>query len=145
MLLNRPTGLPRAGGRPVGSAVCPRGLGGVGAAHAAAALGRALILVEAAPRAVLLGGGHPVVQAFAPNGASGADPLGLTLPYLALRLAFAVRAEEEQQVLALARGSILPPPVRAGKHSRLPTYLRHGSISSTKMHQIVRYSGAAGS
>ena len=61
------------------------------------------------------------------------------------RLALTVRTEEEQQVLALARGSILPPPVRAGKHSRLPTYLRHGSITSTKMNQIVRYSRASGS
>ena len=120
-------------------------LGGVGAAHAAAALGRTLILVQATPRAVLLGPRHGVVQAFKPYRASSADTLGLTLPDLPLRLALAVRTEEEQQVLATARGSILPPPIRAGKHSRLPTYLRHGSITSTKMHQIVRYSRSSGS
>ncbi len=120
-------------------------LGGVRAAHAAAALGRTLILIEAAPGAVLLRSRYCVIQAFKPYRASGADPLGLALPDLSLRLAFAVRTEEEQQVFATARGSILPTPVRAGKHSRLPTYLRHGTITSTKMHQIVRYSRSSGS
>jgi hypothetical protein len=99
--------------------------GGVRAAHAAAALGRPLVLVQAAPGAVLLGTRDRVIKAFEPHRASSADRLGLALPDLPLRLALAVRTEEEQQVFATARGSILPTPVRAGKHSRLPTYLRH--------------------
>ena len=126
--------------RRAGAAGSTPDLGSVGAAHAAAALSRTLILVQATPRAVLLGPRHGVVQAFKPYRASSADTLGLTLPDLPLRLALAVRTEEEQQVLATARGSILPPPVRAGKHHPQLTYLRHGSITSTKMHQIVRYS-----
>jgi hypothetical protein len=119
--------------------------GGVRAPHPTAALSRTLILVQATPRAVLLRPRDGVIQAFKPYRASSADPLGLALPDLPLGLTLAVRTEEEQQVFATARGSILPTPVRAGKHSRLPTYLRHGSITSTKMHQIVRYSGASGS
>src|SRR5580693_8650034 len=119
--------------------------GGVRAPHAAATLGRTLILVQAAPSAVFLRPRDGVIQAFKPHRASSADPLGLALPDLPLGLTLAVRTEEEQQVLATARGSILPTPVRAGKYSRLPTYLRHKSITSTRMHQIVRYSGASGS
>src|ERR1700733_2452522 len=110
-----------------------RGLGGVGAAHAPTALRRALVLVEPAPGAVLLRAGYRVVQALQANRAGLAHGLRLALPDLALRLALAIRAEEEQQILTTARRSILPPPVRAGKHSRLPTYLRHGSITSTKL------------
>ena len=101
--------------------------GGVRAPHATAALGRTLILVQAAPGAVLFRPRDGVVQAFKPHRASSADSLGLALPDLPLGLTLTVRTEEEQQVLATARGSILPTPVRAGKHSRLPTYLRHGS------------------
>jgi hypothetical protein len=101
--------------------------GGVGPAHTAAALGRTLIFVQPAPRAVLLRTRHRIVQTFKPHRASSADTLGLALPDVPLRLTLAVRTEEEQQVLATARGSILPTPVRAGKHGRLPTYLRHGS------------------
>src|ERR1700740_1667080 len=62
-----------------------------------------------------------------PYRASSANLLGLAPPDLPLRLALTVRTEKEQQVLATALCSILPTPVRAGKHSRLPTYLRHGS------------------
>src|ERR1700751_250733 len=123
---------------------CGSRLGGVGPAHAATALGRTLVLVEATPGAVLLRPRHGVVQALQPHRASRADPLGLALPDLPLWLALAIGTEEEQQVFALARGSILPAPIRAGKHSRLPTYLRHGTITSTKVHQIVRYSRASG-
>jgi hypothetical protein len=103
------------------------------------------VLVQATPGAVLLRPRYRVVQTLKPHRAVSADLLGLALPDLPLRLALTVRTEEEQQVLTTARGSILPPPVRAGKHSRLPTYLRHGSITSTKMHQIVRYSRSSGS
>jgi putative phosphoribosyl transferase len=120
-------------------------LSGVRAAHAAPALGRALFLVQAAPGAILLRPRDRIVKAVKPHRATSANALRLALPDLPLRLALAVRAEEEQQVFATARSSILPTPVRAGKHSRLPTYLRHGSITSTKMLQIVRYSGASGS
>ena len=107
--------------------------GGVGAAHAAAALSRALVLVQPTPRAVLLRPRHGVVQAFKPYRASSANLLRLALPDVPLRLALTIRTEKEQQVFATARCSILPTPVRAGKHSRLPTYLRHGSITSTKV------------
>ena len=50
-----------------------------------------------------------------------------------LWLPLAVWAEEEHQILATTRGSVLPPPVRTGKHGRLPTHLRHGSVTSTKL------------
>src|ERR1700722_20210779 len=103
------------------------GSGGVGASHATATLSRALVFVQAAPGAVLLRPGHRVVQAFKPYRASSADLLGLALPDLPLRLALTIRTEKEQQVLATSLCSILPTPVRAGNHSRLPTYLRHGS------------------
>src|SRR4029450_12507334 len=65
------------------------------------------------------------------DGARGTDGLGLALADLALGLAFAVRAEEEDDFLAAARGSILPAPVRPGRQCHLPAYLRHESISST--------------
>src|SRR5262249_59993545 len=42
----------------------------------------------------------------------------------------AVGAEEENDILATARGSILPAPVRPGRQCHLPTYLRHESNSS---------------
>jgi putative phosphoribosyl transferase len=118
----------------------PPGSGRVGAAHAAAPLSGPLVLVQPAPRAVLLRPGDGVVQAFQAYRASGADLLGLALPDLPLRLALAIRAEKDQQVLTAARSSILPTPVRPGEHGRLPTNLRHGTITSTKLHQIVRYS-----
>src|SRR5690606_12468714 len=99
---------------------------GVGAAHSAPALGRALVLVEAAPGAVLLGTRDRVVETFGAHRALGADLLGLALADLPLRLALAVRAEVEHEVLAPAAGGILPPPARAGAQRGLPTYLRHG-------------------
>ena len=126
---------------PIFSLVLPSG--GVRAAHTATTLGRTFVLVQPTPRTVFLRPRHRVVQTFKPHRASSADTFSLALPDLSLRLTLAVRTEEEQQVLTTARGSILPTPVRAGKHGRLPTYLRHGSITSTKMHQIVRYSGTS--
>src|SRR5580692_1686430 len=108
------------------------GSGRVGAAHPATALRGALVLVQATPGPVLLGTGNGVVEALHPDRAARADLLGLTLPDIPLWLPLAVWAEKEHQILATTRGSILPPPVRAGKHSRLPTHLRHGSITSTK-------------
>src|SRR6204780_144155 len=110
-----------------------RALGRVGATHPATALGGALVLVQAAPGAVLLGTGHGVVKALKPYRAARADGLGLALPDVPLRLPLAVWAEEEHQILATTRGSVLPPPIRAGKHGRLPTHLGHGSITSTKL------------
>jgi hypothetical protein len=104
--------------------------GGVGAAHPATALGRALVLVQAAPGAVLLWAGNGVVQAIQADGAASANGLGLAFPDLSLRLTLTVRAEEDHKILATTRGSILPPPVWAGEHSRLPAYLRHGSVTS---------------
>jgi predicted phosphoribosyltransferase len=115
------------------AAVPKSGLGRVGAAHPATALGGALVLVQATPGAVLLRTGNGVVQAVQPNRAARADLLGLALPDVSLWLPLAVWAEEEHQILATTRGSVLPPPVRAGKHGRLPTHLGHGSITSTKL------------
>src|ERR1700749_923565 len=105
----------------------------VGAAHPAAALSGALVLVQATPGPVLLGTGHGVIEALDPDRAARADLLGLALPDVPLWLPLAVWAEEEHQILATTRGSVLPPPVRAGKHGRLPTHLGHGSITSTKL------------
>jgi hypothetical protein len=107
--------------------------GSVCAAHAAAALCGTLILIEAAPSAVLLRAPDCVVQAVKTDRAGLADRLSLPLANLAFWLAFPVGAEEEQQILTTARRGILPPPVGPGKHGRLPTYLRHGSITSTKL------------
>src|ERR1700751_2137951 len=111
----------------------PAGLGRVGAAHPAAALGGALVLVQATPGAVLFRTGNRVVETVKTHGAASADLLGLALPDIPLWLPLAVWAEEEHQILATTRGSVLPPPVRAGKHGRLPTHLGHGSITSTKL------------
>src|SRR3984957_13335519 len=108
-------------------------LGRVGATHPTTALGRALVLVQATPGAVLLGTGNGVVEALHPDRAARADLLGLALPDVPLWLPLAVWAEEKHQILATTRGSVLPTPVRAGKHGRLPTHLRHGSITSTKL------------
>src|ERR1700729_261576 len=108
-------------------------LGRVGPAHPATALGRALVLVQATPGPVLLGTGNGVIEALDPDRAARADLLGLALPDIPLWLPLAVWAEEEHQILATTRGSVLPPPVRAGKHGRLPTHLRHGSVTSTKL------------
>src|SRR5215467_7037574 len=110
-----------------------RCLSRVGASHPATALGGALILVQAAPRAVLLGAGNGVVEALNADRAIRADGLGLTLPDVPLWLSLAIWAEENHQILATTRGSVLPPPVWAGKHRRLPAHLRHGSITSTKL------------
>src|SRR5215813_5121833 len=107
------------------------GSGRVGPAHPAAALGSPLVLVQPTPGAVLLGPGDRIGQALLADGARGTDGLGLSLADLALWLALAVRAEEENDILAAARGSILPAPVRPGRQCHLPTYLRHESISST--------------
>ena len=101
--------------------------GRVGPPHPAPALGRALFLVQPAPHAVLLRPGQRVVEALDPDRAVGADRLGLALPDLTLRLALTVGTEEEDKILRTARGSILPAPVGPGKHSRLPTHLRHGT------------------
>jgi putative phosphoribosyl transferase len=109
------------------------GSGRVGAAHPATALGGALVLVQATPGAVLLRTGNGVVQALHPDRAARADLLGLALPDVPLRLPLAVWTEEKHQILATTRGNVLPPPVRAGKHGRLPTHLRHGSLTSTKL------------
>src|SRR6202000_2995052 len=105
----------------------------VSAPHPAAALSGALVLVQATPGPVLLGTGHGVIEALDADRAARADLLGLALPDVPLRLPLAVWAEEEHQILATTRGSVLPSPVRAGKHGRLPTHLRHGSITSTKL------------
>src|SRR5580692_8144050 len=109
------------------------GSGRVRAAHPAATLGGALVLVQASPGPVLLGTGNGVIEALDPDRAARADLLGLALPDVPLWLPLAVWAEEEHQILATTRGRVLPPPVRAGKHGRLPTHLRHGSITSTKL------------
>src|ERR1700761_5674936 len=111
----------------------PAGLGRVGAAHPAAAFGGALVLVQAPPGAVLFRTGNRVVEAVETHGTASADLLGLALPDVPLWLPLAVWAEEEHQILATTRGSVLPPPVRTGKHGRLPTHLRHGSVTSTKL------------
>src|SRR5215813_581011 len=106
------------------------GSGRVGPAHPAAALRSPLLLVEPTPGAILLGPRDRVGQALLADGARGADGLGLALADLALGLALAVGSEEENDLLAAARGSILPAPVRPGRQCHLPTYLRHESISS---------------
>src|ERR1700761_4392979 len=111
----------------------PAGLGRVGAAHPAAALGGALVLVQATPGAVLFRTGNRVVEAVKTHGTASADLLGLALPDIPLWLPLAVWAEEEHQILATTRGSVLPPPIGSGKHGRLPTHLGHGSITSTKL------------
>jgi putative phosphoribosyl transferase len=108
-------------------------LGGVRAAHPATALRGALVLVQAAPGTVLLRAGDGVVEALDPDRAASANGLCLTLPDLPLWLPLAVWAEEEHQILATTRGNVLPPPVWAGKHRRLPAHLRHGSVTSTKL------------
>src|SRR5690606_28170350 len=91
--------------------------GAGGAAHATATLGGALVLVEATPRAVLLGPGQCVVKALRADGTAGADRLGLPLTYVTLGLPLPVGAEEEHEVLTPARGIILPTPAgaRAGE------------------------------
>src|SRR5258708_8693786 len=105
--------------------------GGVGGGHPPPARSGPLLLVEAAPDAVLRRAGQGVVEALDADRAVGADRLGLALPDLPLGLALTVRAEEKNKVLFTARSSILPARVGPGKHSRLPTYLRHGPITST--------------
>jgi hypothetical protein len=104
--------------------------GSVGPAHPATALGSALVLVQATPGAVLLRPGNSVSQAFSANRTCRTDRLGLAFTDIAFWLALAVRAEEEDDLPAAARGGILPAPVRPGSQCHLPTYLRHESISS---------------
>jgi hypothetical protein len=108
----------------------PDCLGCVGPAHTAAALRGPLFLVQATPGAILFRPGNGVVEAFRPNRAGSADHLGLTLTDLALWLPLTIGAEEEHDLLASARGGILPGPARPRRHGHLPTYLRHESISS---------------
>lgn len=98
--------------------------GARGTPHAPTALGRALVLVEPAPRAVLLRTGEGVVEALSTDRALGADGLGLALANVALRLTLAVGTEEQHKVLSPARGVILPTPAGA-RAGDLPTYLRH--------------------
>src|ERR1700730_13172303 len=109
------------------------GSGRVRAAPPAAGRRGGVVLVQASPGPVLLGTGNGVIEALDPDRAARADLLGLALPDVPLWLPLAVWAEEEHQILVTARGSVLPPPVRAGKHGRLPTHLGHGSITSTKL------------
>jgi hypothetical protein len=105
------------------------GSSGVRAAHPTAALGGALVFVEAAPRAILLGPGDSVVKAIRTYRAAHADLLGLTLTNLALWLTLAVRAEEEHEVFPPARGGVLPAPAGPGEVC-LPTYLSHKTLTS---------------
>ena len=86
-----------------------------------------VLLVQPAPDAVLLRPGQRVIEALNADRALGAHRLGLPLPDVALRLALTVRPEEKDKILLAARSSILPAPVGPGKHSRLPTHLRHGT------------------
>src|ERR1700733_6339950 len=86
----------------------------VGAAHPAAALSGALVLVQATPGPVLLGTGNGVVEALDPDRAARADLLGLALPDVPLWLPLAVWAEEEHQILATTRGSVRHPQLGRG-------------------------------
>src|SRR5215469_9477403 len=103
----------------------PRRSGRVGPAHAATALGRALVLVQAAPGAVLLRPAHGVGQALGANRAAVADRLRLALACLALRLPLPIGAEEEHDITATARSLILPAPVRPLHQGGVTAYLRH--------------------
>src|SRR6516225_10008327 len=105
-------------------------LSGVGAAHPAAPFRGPLLFIQAAPGAVLFRPGNGVGEAFRLHRARGADGLRLALAHFALRLPLPVRAEEEHDVLASARGGVLPGPTRPWRHSHLPTYLRHELVSS---------------
>src|SRR5215831_4726416 len=104
--------------------------GGVGAAHPAAPFRGPLLLIQAAPGAVLFWAGNGVGEAFRLHRARGTHGLRLALAHFALWLPLAVRAEEEHDVLASARGGVLPGPTRPWRHGHLPTYLRHESFSS---------------
>src|SRR5690606_33281122 len=106
-----------------------------------ATLGGSLVLVQAAPGAVLLGTGQRVVEAFDAHGTLGADRLGLAFANFPLRLTLTVGAEKEYEVLTPARGIILPAPAgpRAGD---LPTYLRHES--TTLYREVFRVCAAFG-
>src|SRR5215472_2345682 len=105
-------------------------LGSVGAAHAAAALGRALVLVEAAPGPVLLRPAHCVGEAIGLNWAAGAHGLGLALTNLALGLPLPVRPEEEHDIIAPARSLVLPAPTRLLHQGGWTAYVRHEQLSS---------------
>ena len=112
-----------------GGMVCRR-LGGVGAAHPAAPFGGPLLLIQAAPGAVLFWPGNGISEAFRAHGTRGANRLRLAFPHLTLGLTLSVRPEEEHDVLASARAGVLPGPARPWRHGHLPTYLRHESVSS---------------
>src|SRR5437764_13606908 len=82
--------------------------GRVGPAHPAPALRSALFLVQATPGAVFLRAGDGVAQALRPNRAADAHGLCLALADFPLRLPLTVGAEEQKDLLASARGGILP-------------------------------------
>jgi len=107
-------------------------LGRVRATHAATPLCGSFLFVLATPDAIFLRPCHGVAETLGLNWALRADALGLALAELTLGLALAIRAKEQDEILTPARGSILPAPAGAGKHSGLPTYLRHISITSNE-------------
>src|SRR5699024_2513429 len=86
-------------------------------AHAATTFGCAFVLVESSPGAVLLGLGDGVVQAFGPDGASGAEHFRPGLPGLLLLGALVtVRPEEQLKGLVPTYGVLLP--VQGGPNQR---------------------------
>src|SRR5271169_3869676 len=108
--------------------MCPSS-GRVGPAHPPTALRRALVLVQAAPGAVLLWPADRVGEALRPHRAGVANGLGLALPDLSLRLPLPVWPEEEHNVATPAASLILPAPVRPWHQRGLTAYLRHESLS----------------
>ena len=116
----------------------PRHSGRVCPAHAAATLGGALFLVQAAPGAVLFRTGNGVVQAFPANRAGGTDQLRLTLADFALRLARHFVAS--QAAISSARVTIEQYPwerlaghsfVRSGREVRTATVTHDGATAWT--------------
>ena len=108
----------------------PGVVGGVGAAHPAAPFGGPLLLIQATPGAVLFRPGNGVSEAFPAHRACGTNRLRLAFPHFTLGLTLSVWPEEQHDVLASARGGILPSPTRPWRHGHLPTYLRHETVSS---------------
>src|SRR5262249_570016 len=106
------------------------GLGGVGTPDAAAPFRGPLFLGQGTRGAVLLRAGKGVVGAFRLHRARGADDLRLAFARLALWLPFSIGAEKEHDILASARGGVLPSPTRPWRHGHLPTYLRHEAVAS---------------
>src|SRR6185437_9142607 len=105
-------------------------LGGVGTAHPAAPFGGPLLLIQAAPGAVLFWPGNGISEAFRAHRACGTNRLRLAFAHLTLGLTLSVGPEEEHDVLASARAGVLPGPARPWRHGHLPTYLRHETVSS---------------